>query len=172
MFSSAKTILGAMLGSAFVTVITFSTLVFLGGCVTDVVEAEDVLDPSDLAEIAEAYCEANPELTCGHVYLCQTPSTNPDNEYGRIEICKLDDHPLEWLEAVHGSCEPTPRHQGLCWWCCGEGCGAGGNAYDGTFCPDATPMLRVPDGLLEYGPEIPVHVKPSMLLWLEDEYHD
>jgi hypothetical protein len=134
MFSSAKTIAGAVIGSVFVTVITFSTLVFLGGCVTDVVEPEDVVDPADLADIAEAYCEAHPELTCGHVYLCQTPSTNPDNEYGRVEICLNDDYPIELLEAEHGACEPTPRHQGLCWAACpvtGPGC----NAYDGCFCP-------------------------------------
>lgn len=111
-------------------------VLLLAACVTDVIEPDEVITEEDLADIAEGYCAANPELTCGHVYLCETPA---ENEFGTVEICLLDDIPLPVLEEVHGLCTPTPRHQGLCWWCCGEGCGAGCNAYSGCFCP-ATPM--------------------------------
>ena len=108
----------------------------LGACITEVVSVDDVVTPGDLAEIAEDYCEAHPELPCGRVWECGP---------GRWEACVLDDHPLEWAEAYFGGvCEPAddPRFYGhpICWWCCGEGCGKGCNSIDfGCFCP-ATPM--------------------------------
>jgi hypothetical protein len=72
---------------------------------------------------------------CGHVYVCDTPA---ENELGLVEICiNDDDHPedVESAEAMYGACEPTPRHQGLCWWQCGTGAHRGGNAFSGTWCP-------------------------------------
>ncbi len=75
-------------------------------------------------------------IDCGHVYLCAAPA---DNEMGHIEICVNDDDSPEDLEAVellYGQCDLTPRHEGLCRWCCGPGCGRGGNAFNGTYCPE------------------------------------
>lgn len=129
---------------------------YLTGC-SKIVEPDEIVTPDDLSEIAEAYCAAHPELTCGHVYMC---AQEADNALGHVEICKLDEHPLEWVEAIYGTCEPTPRHQGLCWWCCGEGCGAGGNAYNGTFCPAPPEEIGVdagvsPDVLFDPSPTPP-----------------
>lgn len=42
-------------------------------------------------------------------------------------------------ELEFGTCAPTPRHQGLCIWCCGSDCGRGANAFNGTFCPQEKP---------------------------------
>jgi hypothetical protein len=47
-------------------------LVLLSGCLTEVVEPTDVVEPDDffttLAKQVEAYCEANPHISCGHVW--------------------------------------------------------------------------------------------------------
>jgi hypothetical protein len=78
-------------------------------------------------------------VNCGHVYMCDAFA---DNELGHIEICvDDDDHPeqLADVEAAYGECDLTPRHQGLCLFCCGTDCGRGGNAYNGTWCPDGAP---------------------------------
>ena len=99
--------------SAFLLALGLSLVSSQIGCVKDVVD--DAISPSDLAEIAEAYCAAHPELPCGHVYEC--PALG--------EVCVLDDSPLP-----QESCAPTKRHQGLCWWNCdGRGC----NAYQGCW---------------------------------------
>lgn len=127
-------------------------ILLLAACVTDVIEPEDVITEDDVADIAEGYCASRPELTCGHVYLCETPA---ENEFGLTEICLLDDIPLPVLEEVHGTCIPTPRHQGLCWWCCGAGCGAGCNAYNGCFCPVSEPE-PMPDPEPDPSPVPPV----------------
>lgn len=72
---------------------------------------------------------------CGHVYMCEAEA---DNDLGHVEICINDDDDptaLESAEAMYGMCEPTPRHQGLCKWCCDGDCGRGVNAYNGNWCP-------------------------------------
>lgn len=74
-------------------------------------------------------------IDCGHVYMCEQAA---DNALGHIEICvDDDDHPeqLADVEAAYGACDLTPRHEGLCLYCCGADCGRGGNAYNGTWCP-------------------------------------
>ncbi len=114
--------------------IIFGVFYVLSGCITKVVEPSDVVEPDDLADLAEGYCDAHPEFPCGHVYLCEAPSENPENTFGRIEICVNDDVPLTEVEALYGTCAPTPRHSGLCWAPCpvtGPGC----NSYDGCYCP-------------------------------------
>jgi hypothetical protein len=71
---------------------------------------------------------------CGEVRLFTAPA---DNDLGRIELCiDADDHPedIDAAELVYGPSEPTPRHQGLCRFCCGDDCGRGGNAFSGTWC--------------------------------------
>lgn len=108
-------------------------LIFIGAC-ADPIGA--VVDPDDLVGTAEAYCAAHPELPCGHVFECDAEA---DNALGHVELCVLDTLPLESAEAVYGSCHPTPRHEGLCWYCCGAGCTAGCNAFNGCFCPGGTP---------------------------------
>lgn len=105
-------------------------MVYCSGCVTEVVKNE--VEPVDLTGIAEAFCEANPAWPCGHVYMCDTPA---ENELGLTEVCVLDDTPIAGVELTLGACMKTPRHQGLCWHCCGEGCSVGCNAYNGCFCP-------------------------------------
>lgn len=81
----------------------------------------------------EAYCALYPELDCGHVVMCEAAA---DNDLGHVELCINDDHPVALAEEMYGACVPTPRHQGLCAWCCGEGCGRGCNAFSGCFCPE------------------------------------
>jgi hypothetical protein len=71
---------------------------------------------------------------CGKVFMCDTPA---ENELGLVEICvDHDDHPedLDAVEAKYGACVPTPRHQGLCKFCCDDDCGRGANAFSGTWC--------------------------------------
>lgn len=74
---------------------------------------------------------------CGQVYACF--GTPRDNPLGVVEICiDYDDQPeqLDEIEAKYGECEETPRHEGLCRYCCGEGCPArGSNAFNGMYCP-------------------------------------
>lgn len=74
-------------------------------------------------------------VDCGHVFMCEAPA---DNELGHVEICVDDDHPeqLADVEALYGACVPTPRHEGLCLFCCGPNCGRGANAFNGTYCPN------------------------------------
>lgn len=117
-------------------------------CVTEVVK--DEVEPVDLTGIAEAFCNANEAWPCGHVFMCDTPD---ENELGLVEVCKLDDTPIEAVELVYGSCMPTPRHVGLCWHCCGEGCTVGCNAYNGCFCPVSEPEPPMCD----MNPTPPVH---------------
>jgi len=75
-------------------------------------------------------------IECGHVFQCEgTPSDTPS---GFVEICiDDDDHPeqLDAIETTYGDCSPTPRHQGLCSYCCGPSCGRGCNAFSGCWCP-------------------------------------
>lgn len=74
-------------------------------------------------------------IDCGNVYMFDAPADNP---LGHVELCvNVDDDPdaLPDAEAVYGPAEPTPRHEGLCIWCCSGDCGRGGNAYSGTWCP-------------------------------------
>lgn len=74
-------------------------------------------------------------INCGHVYMCEATA---GNELGHAEFCLNDDdapEDLDAAEAKYGACEPTPRHQGLCLYCCGPGCGRGCNAYSGCYCP-------------------------------------
>ena len=111
-----------------------AALLALAACADEIIP-----DPvSDVAEIAEQYCRDHPTWPCGHVYLCK--GTPADNKLGFVEVCTLDTNELhagtlELAEAAFGMCEPTPRHQGLCWWGCAEGW-VGANAYNGCFgCP-------------------------------------
>lgn len=125
-------------------------LLLFASCATEVIKPSDVVEPDDLSDIAEAYCKAHPELTCGHVYVC--PSEMPDDS-GGAELCVLHDTPLPSPD-----CTPTPRHVGLCWWCCGEGCGAGCNAFSGCYCPAPPPMIDAGvDAPVEVGDLPPVH---------------
>lgn len=80
-------------------------------------------------EAAEAIVCPTDLINCGLVYVCEASA---GNDLGHVEIC-VDDGDLEAAEAVYGSCEPTPRHQGLCYYHCdgGRGC----NAFNGCFCP-------------------------------------
>lgn len=117
-------------------------LVFVFAC-GGVPEPSDIVGPEDLADVAEAYCQAHPELPCGHVFECDTPSENP---LGRVEFCVLDTMGTASVESLFGSCRRStdPRflkaNSWLCWHCCGEGCGAGCNAYSGCFCPTPEPL--------------------------------
>ncbi len=101
---------------------------------------EAVVEPEDVAGLAEAYCRSHPMLPCGKVYACDTPA---DNKLGLVEVCVPQFMDISQAESVYGSCvlSPDPRlaAANLCWWCCGMGCTAGCNAYSGCFCPDAPP---------------------------------
>lgn len=110
-------------------------LVLLVACAAD----EIIPDPvDDIAALAEEYCRKHPEWPCGHVYLCK--GTPAQNRLGYVEVCTLDANEfhagtLESAEETFGMCEPTPRHQGLCWWGCSPGW-VGANAYNGCWgCP-------------------------------------
>lgn len=99
-------------------------LVALTGCSAVV---DQVVEPEDLSDVAEAYCALHPELPCGHVYQCET---------GPVEFCVIGPwRDVPEVEALYGACTPTPRHVGLCWYCCGAGCTAGCNALNGCWCP-------------------------------------
>jgi hypothetical protein len=74
-------------------------------------------------------------VPCGHVFQCYgTAAATPS---GYVEVCIDDDdqpEQVDGIEAAFGLCEPTPRHQGLCFWHCdgGRGC----NAFSGCWgCP-------------------------------------
>lgn len=108
-------------------------LLLLLGC-RDVLPQPEDFDIEDLAEIAEQYCAANPQVPCGHVWMCETPA---DNDLGLVEICVLDETIIEEVEGIYGPCVPTPRHVGLCLHCCPTetmGCSSGCNAYSGCYC--------------------------------------
>lgn len=117
----------AMLAALFFVVYCISLIVFLlAGCTAATNVAGDVTEfvacPTDL-------------IDCGHVYMCEQTA---DNELGRVEICIDDDDDPDALasaERKYGACVPTPRHQGLCIYCCGANCGRGANAFNGTWCP-------------------------------------
>jgi len=105
----------------FVLLVSCTTVKKVGGEIGGTA-AEWIACPTDL-------------IDCGHVYMCEAPA---NNDLGHVEICVNDDdapEDLDAVEAMYGDCELTPRHQGLCLYCCGAGCGRGGNAYDGTWCP-------------------------------------
>jgi hypothetical protein len=93
-----------------------------------------VLGEAGGAAVEYIACPVIPGLNCGHVFLCDTPADNP---LGKVEICIDDDaddkDDLAFAEMTYGTCEPTPRHQGICAWCPEEkGC----NAFSGCFnCP-------------------------------------
>lgn len=130
------------------------TVAVLGGCLTKVIEPTDVVEPEDLADIAESYCDARPDFPCGHVYECAAVADTPS---GFVETCVLDDIPLEWAEVYYGAeCKPTTRHVGLCWYCCGAGCGPGCNAYSGCYCEGPPPGPDIPEHWREYFPYTPV----------------
>lgn len=72
-------------------------------------------------------------IDCGHVVMCQQGA---DNDLGHVEVCIDDDDDPDALakaEAQFGTCEPTPRHQGLCLFICPPDTGAGCNAFGGCF---------------------------------------
>lgn len=113
-------VLAALLAACMDTAKSVGGLI--GGTAADV-----VLCPTDLVD-------------CGHVYMCAAPA---DNELGHVELCIDDDSydgwwELESAERMYGTCEPTPRHQGLCIVTCfepsplpgGQGC----NAFNGCWC--------------------------------------
>ncbi|RPH65009.1 MAG: hypothetical protein EHM89_00270 [Acidobacteria bacterium] len=68
--------------------------------------------------LGEAYCQAFPDLPCGHVFVCD----------GIGEVCVLDGEPLP-----NATCVPTERHEGLCLWGCETG-HRGCNAFQGCVC--------------------------------------
>jgi hypothetical protein len=89
--------------------------------------AEYTVCPLDISTLIE----------CGHVFECD--GTVADTPGGFIELCiDDDDHPeqLDAIEALYHDCAPTPRHEGLCSYCCGPDCGRGANAYNGCYCPE------------------------------------
>ena len=118
-------------------------LALLGGCVTEIVKPDEVVQPDDLAEIAEQYCKSDPTLPCGKVYQFDIPVENP---LGLLELCVPlpTTDPLRptlaQAEAEFGpaTLSTDPRFNGanLCWWACPSmrGC----NSYSGCYCP-ATP---------------------------------
>jgi hypothetical protein len=113
-------------------------LAWLSGCMR--IEADDYKpNLTPIGAQAEAYCQLNPELPCGTVYAFRDqPRANP---LGFLEMCFLDSDPesLNTAEAMWGEAAESwhPRFDGypICLHCCGEGCGKGANAYDGTWCP-------------------------------------
>lgn len=123
---------------ASIVAIVMGGLLVFAGCATEIIKPSDVLTPDDLAGLAETYCKANPTWPCGHVYLF--PNAPSMNDLGAMELCVLDESSVHMgllgdAESMYGASEPTPRHEGLCWWCCGGTCGPGCNAYDGCYCP-------------------------------------
>ena len=89
-----------------------------------------------VAEYTVCPLEVESIIECGHVFQCE--GTVVDTPSGFVEICiDDDDHPeqLEQIEAAYGDCSPTPRHQGLCSYCCGPTCGRGCNGFSGCWCP-------------------------------------
>lgn len=73
-------------------------------------------------------------VDCAHVFKCEAQNENPS---GHVELCIDDDDDEDALsraEKRFGDCAPTPRHQGLCKYCCGDDCSSGCNAYNGCFC--------------------------------------
>jgi hypothetical protein len=71
-------------------------------------------------------------IDCGHVFQCEAAADTPS---GQVEICVNDDdapEDLDAVEALYGSCDLTPRHQGLCLYQCppAHGC----NAFLGCWC--------------------------------------
>jgi hypothetical protein len=111
------------------------TLMLLNGIIGCTQAVDVIVEPEDLSVLAEEYCMAHPTLPCGHVYQCETPA---ENKLGLTEICVPQFIDISVAEVQYGACTPStdPRFDGgnLCWWCCGEGCTAGCNAYNGCFC--------------------------------------
>lgn len=96
----------------------------------------DSLEPSSGTSACERAKPANAE--CATVYEC---ARRIDGE--RIELCiRAED--LAAAELANGPCEPSrdPRFAPYadlmidppCFWCCGDGCGPGANAHQGSFC--------------------------------------
>lgn len=118
-------------------------LVLLAGCITEVVEQEDVLDKDDLEQIGLSWCKSQ-GYQCGHVWECEN-MLHADLHMPMVEVCVWDEIPISEPASYYGgTCHPTmdPRFDGLpnlCFWCCGDMCPRGCNAYDGCFCP-ATEM--------------------------------
>lgn len=124
-------------------------LLLLVSC--SVPEPTDIVEPEDLASVAEAYCVSRPELPCGHVFAFpETENFDEGNKLGVVEKCvpqpyvdpitMLARPTLEEAEALFGPSIRSPDkrftepNSWLCWWCCGPGCGPGCNAYTGCFC--------------------------------------
>ena len=109
-------------------------LLLLLGC-SQAIDA--TVEPEDIAGLAEEYCMDHPTLPCGKVYQCDTPA---DNELGFVEICVPQFMDISVAEATYGACKlstsPRLKDANLCWWCCGEGCGAGCNALTSCYCPE------------------------------------
>lgn len=107
-------------------------------CLSACPKAKTVLGEVGGAAAEYIVCPVFPGLNCGHVFMCATPA---ENELGHVEICVDDDDDskddLALAEATYGTCEPTPRHQGICIWCPEE---SGCNAFSGCFnCPAEEP---------------------------------
>ncbi len=114
----------------------------LAGCVTEVIEPKDVIEPEDLVGIAEDYCAADPTLPCGKVYqFDNVPS--PDNPLGLLELCVPQPNPadplrptLEQAIAMFGparlSTDPRFDDANLCWHQCPSARGC--NSYNGCLC--------------------------------------
>lgn len=126
-------------------------LTSLMGCITKVVEPEDVVEPDDLVGLAESYCKTDPTLTCGKVY--GFPERPEENNIGMMELCvpwpdSTERPTLAQAEAELGPSilSPDPRFASanLCWWQCPSmrGC----NSYSGCYCPvTIMPDAGVPD---------------------------
>lgn len=80
-------------------------------------------------------CPLDLGIDCGHVFECY--GTIAETPSGFVEVCIDDDDDpdqLDEIETLYGDCAPTPRHVGLCSYCCGPTCGRGCNAYSGCYC--------------------------------------
>lgn len=71
------------------------------------------------------------------VYACEVES---GAELVDLELCfdRGPDELEDQLWAAYGGfaiCNPTKRHAGQCFYCCGPDCGRGSNAFNGSWCP-------------------------------------
>lgn len=108
-------------------------LAFVIGCV-------DSIEPASSTSACE---RLSPTGECAVVYQC---ARRVDGE--RVELC-IREQDLELAQQENGPCSPSrdPRFAPYadlgvsppCFWCCGEGCGPGANAKNGSFCGGVQP---------------------------------
>ncbi len=73
----------------------------------------------------------------GKVYECRVQIAPGYTD--KVELCwngevgDLQDGVADRFGAQFVDCYDTPRHSGVCWFCCGD-CGTGANAKNGSWC--------------------------------------